>query len=1025
MKQKTLLTRCLMIAFCLFALNVYAFAESTSVQIVQQDTKPVTGQVLDENGDPVIGASINVKGTNINAVTDIDGNFSIDAPQGSTLIVSYLGYGSKEVAVTGNALSINIAQDTEVLNEVVVTALGIKKEAKSLSYNVQQLNSDAVMSVQDANFVNSLNGKVAGVQFSQSSSGVGGATRVVMRGNKSINGNNNVLYVVDGIPMQNLASDQPEDMYSGSGATGDAASNINPDDIESISVLSGPSASALYGAEASNGVILITTKKGQEGRLNVNYSGSFQWSTPFVKHKFQNTYGPSSTGAFDSWGQKLATPSSYDPNDFFQTGHNYTNSVSVSSGTERNQTYLSLAATNAEGIIHNNDFTRYNLSVRNTSKLLKNLTLDLSYMMSSVKEQNMVSSGQYHNPLYTLYLFPAGGDYEGMQYYSRYDAGRNLNTQYWPWLDQNDLMENPYWIAESERFINHKLRNTITGTLKWDLTDWISLTGRVKYDNSNEKYEQKFAAGTKTLFASDTGYYYLRHFGTSQFFAEAFATINKYFDEDRWSLTAILGMSYDQRKTEGDYAGGNLAMVPNLFSLNNIDNTDPKYKKGQDGSERKKKALYGSAQLGYKSMVYLDVTARNDWSSALAGANDSYFYWSAGLSGIWTEIFPQIKSDDYLNYLKTRISYAEVGNDPYELFLTIPTYPVTAAGPSTSTSKKNPNLTAERTKSWEFGLDFVMFRNKLKVNATLYHSRTYNQFFNIQLPESSGYTNMWINGGRVDNKGVELSARFTQPLGPVNWETYLTWTLNRNEVKDVVKEYYDAETDQTYTLDEMELGGFNGTRNKIVEGGDLSDIYVRTLKTGEHGEIYVNPQTHTVEADPNTYVLAGHASPNYTLSWGNTFTWNGFNLGFLFNYRNGGIVVSLTESLMDAFGTSATTAAARDNGGATVNGKIVPAQSFYQTISSTTTTLASQYVYSATNLRLAELTFGYDFPITKWVNWIKGLNVSFVAHNLLMLYCKAPVDPELTANTGTYNQGIDYFMQPSTRTLGFSVKVKF
>jgi len=1026
MKQKNILRRCVSLAFCLFALTVSFSTTPVWAQTVQQSQKPATGKVLDENGDPLIGASINVKGTNINAVTDIDGNFSIDAPAGSTLVISYLGYGSKEVAVTGQSLTVNMAQDAEVLNEVVVTALGIKKEAKSLSYNVQQLDNEAVMTVQDANFVNSLNGKVAGVQFSQSSAGVGGATRVVMRGIKSINGDNNVLYVVDGIPMPNLSSSQPEDMFSGSGATGDFASSINPDDIESISVLSGPSAAALYGSAAANGVILITTKKGREGRLDVTYTGSFQFSRPFVKHKFQNTYGPSATGAFDSWGQKMATPSEYDPNDFFQTGHNFSNSLSVSTGTDRNQTYLSLGATNSEGIIHNNDFTRYNFSVRNTTKLLDNLTLDLSYMMSYVKEQNMISQGQYFNPLYTLYLFPAGGDWQGIQYYSRYNISRNLETQYWPWLDQNDLMENPYWIVEKERFINHKERHAATASLKWDLTDWISLTGRVKYDKNNDRYEQMFNAGTKTLFASSTGHYQLRHADTRQIYAEAFATINKYFNDNTWSLTSVLGTSFDKRNYDSDWFDGHLAKVPNLFTSSNMDNTDPKYKHDQEGWEIQKKAIYGSAQLGYRGMAYLDVTARNDWSSALAGADDSYFYWSAGLSGIWTEIFPQIKSDNWLNYFKTRISYSQVGNDPSQPYLTIPTYAVTAAGPSTSTSKTNPNLTAELTKSWELGFDFVMFRNKLKVNATLYHSRTYNQFFNIELPETSGYTNMWINGGRVDNKGIELSARFSQPLGPVNWETYGTWTLNRNEVKEVVDEYYDPETGETYTMDEMVLGGFNGTRNIIVEGGDLSDIYVRTLKTGEHGEIYINPQTHTVEADPNTYVLAGHASPNYNLSWGNNFSWKGFNFGFLFNYRNGGIVVSLTESLMDAYGTSVTSAEARDNGGVVVNGKGgVPAQSYYQTVGSTTTTLASQYVYSATNLRLGELTFGYEVPITRYVNWIKGMNVSFVAHNLWMLYCKAPFDPEMTANTGTYNQGIDYFMQPSQRTMGFSVKLKF
>lgn len=1030
MNEKQLLRLCFSAALCMGALSVSAAsteATGSSYSVQQANVKQVSGQVLDENGEPIIGATVTLKGTKTAVPTDVDGNFSLKAPAGSKLVITYLGYSTVEVNA-GEGIKVTMKPDTEVLNEVVVTALGIKKEAKSLSYNVQQLGGDAVTKVQDANFVNSLNGKVAGVQFSQSSAGAGSATRVVMRGIKSINGNNGALYVIDGVPMPNLQSSQENTMYGGAGSTGDSAADINPNDIESISVLSGPSAAALYGSDASNGVILITTKKGQKGRLDVTYSGSFQFSRPFVTHKFQNTYGTSAVGSFDSWGSKLATPSSYDPNDFFQTGTNISNNVSISTGSDKNQTYLSMGATNSTGLIHNNDFDRYNLNFRNTAKFCDDkLTLDFNYTLSNIREQNMITQGQYHNPLYTLYLFPAGGDWQGMQYYSRHDLSRNLETQYWPWLDQGDLMENPYWIAEKEKFVNHKVRNMITASLKWDVTSWLSLTGRVKYDVSNNRYEQKFNAGTKLQFASDAGYYALRNQTASQLYAEAFATINKYWNDNEWSLTGVVGTNYDRRDTKEESASGNLATVPNKFTLNNIDPSDPKFRMNQTYNERRiKQAVYGSAQLGYKSMAYLDVTARNDWSSALAPFNKSYFYWSAGISGIWTDIFPVIKSNKWLNYLKTRLSYSEVGNDPSDPYLTTTTYSIAASGPNLTTSKKNPNLKAELTKSWEAGFDFVLFQNKLKVNATLYKSRTYNQFFNIQLDPSSGYTNMWVNGGTVDNKGIELSARFNQPLGPVNWETYLTWTLNRNEVKEVSAEYTDPTGEKYSMKDAMNLGGFNGTRNTIVKGGNLTDIYVRTLATGEHGEIVVDPQDKSIKVDANKYVNAGHATPNYNLSWGNSFSWKGLSLGFLFNYRQGGVVVSLTESLMDAYGSSKTSADARDAGGLVINGiGGYNPQAYYQTVASTTTTIASQYIYSATNLRLQELSLGYDVPITKYVKFIKGLNLSFVAHNLWMIYCKAPFDPELTAYSGTYNQGIDFFMQPSSRNLGFSVKVKF
>ena len=1005
------------------ALPVQGNASAVQQQVGKNHVK---GRVLDKAGEPIIGATITVTSTGQKAVTDIDGNFTIEAPEGATIVVSYVGFQNQEFKAR-DGIVVTMTDDTNSLNEVVVTALGIKKEAKSLSYNVQQLSSDAVMTVQDANFVNSLNGKMAGVQINAAASGIGGASRVVMRGAKSIDGNNNVLYVIDGIPVVNAQTGLDENAlaYSGNGQTGDATAMLNPDDIESISALTGPSAAALYGSTASNGVILITTKKGAAGKTNITYSGSFQFSNPLMLPEFQNTYGQTESGSYYSWGDKLTKPSSYDPADFFRTGTNFTNSVSLSTGNEKNQTYASIGASNAGGIIHNNDFDRYNLSVRNTTKMFGDkATLDLAYMMSSVKENNMITQGQYFNPLVPLYLFPAGADWEAVTYFERYNADRNFATQFWPYGRQAMSMQNPYWITERNNFTNHKFRNTFTASLKFDITDWLSLTGRVKYDNNDVKNETKLNAGTDLQFASKYGHYGYTHRQYTQYFAEAFATVNKYWDDNTWSLTAILGASYDKQKEQFAGFDGHLATAADIFSLRNVvAGGATKYDQGS--MPFKKLGLYASTQLGYRSMVYLDLTARNDWSSKMAKAEDSYFYWSAGLSGIWTDICPEIKSNDWLNYLKTRISYAEVGNDPAETFITIPYYTITPAGISTTTSMPNPDLKAERTKSWEAGIDLVMFRNRLRVNATFYHSRTYNQFFNIALPASSGYTNTIVNGGRVDNKGIELSARYNQPLGPVKWETYLTWTLNQNEIKELLPEWKNPVDGNTYSLTELDKGGLSGYKTKLVEGGSLSDIYVNTLAVGEHGEYYVDPQTHSLRTNANHYVKAGQAAPRYNLAWGNQFSWNGFSLGFQFALRAGGIVVSQTQAIMDAFGSSKASADARDAGGVLINGKPIKASDYYQTVASDSHIIGSQYVYSATNLRLSELSFGYDIPVQKWQSVLKGANISFVAHNLWMLYCKAPFDPEVTANTGTYAQGLDYFMQPSLRTIGLSVKLRF
>ena len=970
-------------------------APSPQVQGGTVQTSTVTGQVLDENGEPMIGATVSVKGTNAGTATDFDGRFSISVPQGATLTVSYVGYGSRDVRVDGSNLTITMEPSSATdLAEVVVTALGIKKEAKSLSYNVQQVAGDALMRVQDANFVNSLSGKVAGVTINASATGAGGGSRVVMRGAKSINGNNNVLYIVDGIPMQNLASEQPEGIFAGAGQTGDATSNINPDDIESISALTGPTAAALYGANAANGVILITTKRGRSGRVDVTYNGSFQFSKPFVLPRFQNQYGPSETGSYFSWGEKLATPSSYRPADFFQTGTNIANSVSLSAGSDKNQTYLSLGATNAQGIIHSNNYDRYNLSVRNTTNFLNDrMTLDLGYMLSAVKEQNMISQGQYHNPLVPVYLFPAGDDFSKLGYYERYDTGRNFPVQYWPY-NYDISMENPYWETERERFINHKERHQATVSLNWRITPWLDITGRVKYDKSSDKYEEKFFASTNTLYASQYGHYGLRNVSNRQLYAEAFAKFDKYFymADSHLSLSGVLGTSFDQRDNSIEGFSGHLKGTANKFTLANVETTNSTFKPVQSGYRTQLQSVYATAQVGGADMVYIDLTARNDWSSKL---EKSYFYWSAGLSCIWT----------------------------HETYAINP-----STGLAETSTRMLTDLKPERTHSWEAGIDLYMFRSRLKVNMTLYKSVTRNQFFYPTLPASSGYTSAVVNGGRVDNEGVELTARYTQPLGPVTWETYLTWTLNQNKVKELLKEWRNPIDGEIYNLDELYMGGTSGYQIRLTEGGTLSDVYVSTLKTDEHGAIYVNPERQTVEANPNNdayYIYAGQAAPKYNLSWGNSLSFKGITLSALLAYRNGGIVVSETQAILDYYGASQASQDARNDGGVVINGKKINAQGYYQTVGNPNGTVDSRYVYSATNLRLAELSIGYDVPVNRWVKWVKGLNVSFVAHNLCMLYNKAPYDPEATSNTGTYYQGIDYFMQPSLRSMGFNVKLKF
>ena len=986
--------------------------------------KGVTGKVTDIRGNPLIGVSVAIKGTGKGVITDSKGNYFLsDVPGDAVLVFSFVGMERQEIPLAGKETVDAVMKDGSFgINEVVVTALGIKKESRSLSYNVQQLNGSEAFKVNDANFVNNLTGKVAGVTINSSSSGVGGASRVVMRGVKSINGNNNALYVIDGIPMMNLTSEQPSGLYEGAGQTGDGVSNLNPDDIESMSVLTGPSAAALYGSSAANGVILVTTKKGQKKRLSVDLTNSTLYSSPLILPEFQHTYGQSEQGSYNSWGDKLSTPSSYKPKDFFQTGMNFSNSISLSTGSDKNQTYLSAGTVNAMGIVHNNDYDRYNFSVRNTSTFLDDkLTLDLGFMNSIVKEQNMISQGQYFNPLVEAYLFPPGDDFSKVQIYERYDASRNFKVQFWPYGDEGLSMQNPYWITERDKFINHKDRYMTNASLNYKLADWINLSGRAKLDKSSDRYEKKFAASTNTLFASSNGYYSLNEKETRQIYGEFLVNINKYFHDQTYGLTANIGANIEDVQFDQDLYGGNLQGVPNLYTYSNVNVSTSE--SSQTGYHKQKQSVFASTQLGYKSMVYLDLTGRNDWSSTLANSSiKSFFYPSVGLSGIRTDIFHF--ESDLMPYWKVRVSYSEVGNEP-NVFLTIPTYTVTSGYPETQTRMPNTDLQPERTKSWEAGVNFAFFKSKLKLDATIYKSNTYNQFFEPTLSSSSGYTSVIVNAGRVENKGIEISARLNEKIGNVGWNSYVTYSLNQNKIVRLLDGWVNPKTGEVISLTEFDMGGTGSYKMMLKEGGSMGDIYVNTLRTDEHGAIYVDPTSQTVVAESNTFTYAGNASPKYNLSWGNEFNWKGISLNFLFSARVGGIVVSNTQAILDAFGVSKASADARDAGGALVNGKRIPAKDYYTTIGSVTGGIGAMYTYSATNVRLSELTLGYDLPIKRWTPWINGVNLSLVGRNLFFLYNTAPYDPEVTANTGTYYQGVDYFMLPSLRSMGFSVKVHF
>lgn len=991
---------------------------SATLQEVQQGkTIVVKGKVVDKTGEAVIGANILVKGTTTGAVTDLDGNYTINVSPTATLVFSYIGMKTQTVAVNNRKqIDITLEDEAKAIDQVVVTALGIKRSQKALSYNVQEMKSDALTTVKDANFMNALNGKVAGVNINTSSTGVGGATKVVMRGAKSIVGDNNVLYVVDGVPIGN--DNRSAGGRYGRPGGGEGISDFNPEDIESLSVLTGPSAAALYGASAANGVIIINTKKGAEGKTRLNFSTGLDFFTPFITPKFQNSYG-NEAGSFRSWGKKLDTPSTYDPMDFLRTGTNLTNALTFSTGNKDNQTFVSVGTTNAQGIMPSNGYYRYNFSGRNTSNFLNNkLHLDLSASYVMQGDQNMFSEGGYYNPLTSLYLFPRGENAELMKVYETYNPARGIAEQNWPHLVQREgfFTENPYWIVNREMHTSEKRRYMLTANVKYDILKWLNVAGRVRVDNTNTTVEQKlYASTTRLLAGSDKGKYTNSNDNFNQTYADLMVNINKPFGDD-FHLTANLGTSYEDRHKTGLTMGGNLFHIPNLFSSNNYDpdNSAP----GQIFSHTRNIAVFGSAELAYKRMLYLTVTGRNDWASQLVNSVEpSIFYPSVGLSGIINEM---VKLPSFVNYLKVRASYTEVGSPITQVGITpgTVTYPLSPAkGVTPLSTYPFPDFKAERTHSYEVGVNSRLFNGKVNFDVTLYRSNTVNQTFLSQLPPSSGYSGFYVQAGNVQNTGVELALGYENTFGKLNWSTNFTYTRNVNLIKELVRNYRNPVTGQVFSQDYLEVQGAY-----LREGDQIGDVYVEgILAKGEDGKLIEN-KSGLYDIDRSQRIKIGSSNPDFTMGWSNTLSYKGFTLNFLINGRFGGIVNSGTQAVLDAYGVSKRSGDARDAGGVMYQGNMYDAQKFYQTIGGEG--LMAYYTYDATNVRLQELSLGYTLPKHLLFWGLKSLKVALTGRNLLMIYNKAPFDPQVTASTGTYT-GTEFFMVPSQRTLGFNVKLEF
>lgn len=982
---------------------------------VEVESKKLSGIVKDDKGDPLIGVNVSFKGSPTGTVTGLDGRFSILAAKGNVIEFSYVGYTTKYITVgDASSLTVVLDEDAKALDEVVVTALGIKRAEKALSYSVQQVKSDAINSVKDANFVNGLTGKVAGVSINRSSSGIGGATRVVMRGAKSIVGNNNVLYVVDGMPIGNPSKGEINNDYSTPGG-GEGISDFNPEDIESLSILTGPAAAALYGSSAANGVILINTKKGQEGKLKISISNNTEFMTPYVMPEFQNQYG-NAKGSYKSWGEMLQQPSTFRPKDFFKTGANIMNAANFSVGNKNNQTFVSVATTNSTGIIPNNEYYRYNFTLRNTASMLNDkLHLDLgaSYVLQG--DQNMLSAGRYFNPLVPLYLFPRGEDFEAVKVYERYDTNRKFPIQEWSYGDQGLNLENPYWIVNREMFVSKKKRYMFYANVKYDILSWLNIAGRIRVDNTNTTSERKLHASTIKLHAqSDKGAYNQSMEEYQQTYADIMLNVNKNLGD--FNLTANAGFSYEDHLTTGMGIGGKLFTVPNLFSAYNF---DPSSGPGsQSHIHTRNNSVFVSTELGYKSMLYLTLTGRQEWASQLVNSDQpTYFYPSVGVSGVISEM---VSLPKFISFWKMRASFAEVGGPINYTGLTPGTVtdPMKGGVINPISVYPFPNFKAEQTKSYELGTNLRLFNNKINIDATVYLTDTYNQTFLSSMSPASGYSGFYVQAGKVRNKGIELSLGYNDRFGKVGYATNLTYTANRNKIMKMVHDYKNPSDGSLFSITELTLQDKGGVY--LREKDAIGDVYVKgILARGKDGKLIEEEGGYKV--DRSQRIKIGSVNPDFSIGWRHNVTWNNLTLDLLFNGRFGGIVTSSTQAFLDDYGVSKDTYKARQNGGVWVNGTQYDAEKYYTTIGGEQ--LMAYYAYKATNIRLQEASLSYTLPGKWFGNVINRLTVSAIGRNLWMIYNKAPFDPEMTSSTGTYNRG-DVFMPPSLRSVGFSVKIE-
>ena len=1018
--------------------------------------KTITGKVVDNYGDPIPGVSVYIKGTTTGTTTTVDGQYSINVDNNDAVLVfSFIGFETQEIPVGGRTeINITLVEEVSKLNEVVVTALGISREKKSLGYALTEVGGEEVSTVKEQNVMNSLAGKVAGVVLTKSTSGPGSGTRVIIRGNNSLTGNNQPLYVVDGVPMDNSGFGNANGGGTGEYARADygtGISDLNPDDIESISVLKGPNAAALYGSRAANGVILITTKKGRSRKgIGISWTSQMTFDSPLMLPEFQNEYGQGSDGNYPndysdlatfktnggSWGAKfdgseqmywvddplgsgnattrpwVAQPDNV--KDFFRTAHSYINTFSIEAGNDVANMRFSYTNNTSQGIIPNSEVKKNNFNLRGELTASKWLTLDAKATYFSQQATNRAVQGTEGIMAY-LYTIPRNADINDY---------KNYQTPDFHSISHSSLGANPYWIVNHD--VNDDSRDRFMGYVKanFTITNDLSFFVRAGTDWTNQSIERINQYGH---WFYSKGRFNFATYKTQESNMDFLLMYNKNFG-DNFSLDVNFGGNMMHQTYTSNGVRGEDFKIPTKPTTSSARQLYPSYTPLR---EKRINSLYGSFSLGMWNWIYLDFSARNDWSSTLPENNWSYFYPSLSLSFLLNDFIDPDQS--WLNYLKVRGSYALVGNDtaPYQLDVGYNLDQEGYLGLTTLSRpgvKMNPDLKPEQTTSTEVGLEFRLFNNRFYGDFSYYNIKSTDLIMDVPVPASTGYSAFRSNVGEISNKGFELLLGVT----PVR-SSGLTWDLSVNIAHNKNK--------LVELIEDLDNYIFTTTNSGVVVvqatvGGGFGDIYGTTNQRTDDGKMIVDGKGRPLATGDKIFL--GNYQPDFTAGLSNSFSFkNGLGINFLIDARFGGELYSGTDASMDASGVTARSLQYRDgvmldavvNTGSSdapvyePNQNTITGQEYWGSMGG----IADYHVYSQTNVRLREFSVTYNLPSKLFENiFLDRASVGVIGRNLFFFYKDIDnFDPESSFSTSNFSQGVLWYNLPTTRSFGFSLNINF